>query len=297
MDRLDAMATLVAVLDEGGFSAASRRLGMPLATVSRKVAELEEHLGATLLTRSTRHVAATEVGLGFALTARRLIEELAEAERQAAGEYSTPRGLLVVAAPMVLGRAHLLPILAGFLDAYPEVKLDLRLTQSSLNLAEEQLDVAVTIGPAADSALRAVNVGQLRPVVVASPGYLARHGAPETLEALAAHQIISFAGHVTPIAWDFLGGHRVALRPRLFVTTAEAAVDAAIAGMGVAQLLCHQVSGAVGEGRLATLLRPHWGAPLPVQMVFAAGRTIPAKLRAFLDYVAPRLRPRLIFEP
>jgi DNA-binding transcriptional LysR family regulator len=297
MDRLDAMATFVAVLDEGGFSAASRRLGMPLATVSRKVAELEARLGAALLIRTTRHVAATEAGRGFAVTARRLIEELAEAERLVAGEYSTPRGLLTVAAPMVLGRAHLLPILAGFLGAYPEVKVDLRLTQSNLNLAEEQLDVALTIGPAADSALRMVNLGQLRPVVVASPVYLARHGAPETVAALAEHQIISFAGHVTPITWDFRDGGRVALRPRLFVSTAEAAVDAAIAGMGVAQLLCHQVSGAVGEGRLSTLLRPHWAEPLPVQMVFAAGRTTPAKLRAFVDYVAPRLRPRLVFDP
>ena len=297
MDRLDAMATFLAVLDEGGFSAASRRLGMPLATVSRKVAELEEHLGAPLLARTTRHVAATDAGQAFAATARRLIDELAEAERQAAGEYATPRGLLVVAAPVVLGRAHLLPVLAGFLDAYPEVKVDLRLTQSDLNLVEEHLDVAITIGPSPDSALRQVNLGHIRPVVVASPDYLARHGTPLLPEALAAHQIISFAGHATPIAWEFQGGRRVALRPRLCVTTAEAAADAAIAGMGVAQLLCHQVSGAVGGGRLATLLREHWGEPLPVQMVFAAGRTRPAKLRAFLDYVAPRLRPRLVFDP
>lgn len=297
MDRLDAMATFVAVLDEGGFSAASRRLGMPLATVSRKVAELEEHLGATLLTRTTRHVAATEAGQAFAATARRLMEELAEAERLAAGEYTTPRGLLVVAAPVLLGRVHLLPILSGFLDAYPEVKLYLRLTQSNLNLIEEQVDVAVTIGPAADSGLRVVNVGQLRPVVVASPDYLARHGEPATIEALEGHQIISFAGQASPIAWAFMGERRISLRPRLIVTTAEAALDAAIAGMGVAHLLCHQVSLPVAEGRLTTLLRQDWGAALPVQLVFAAGRAPPAKLRAFLDYVAPRLRPRLVFSP
>lgn len=297
MDRLDAMATFVAVLDEGGFSAASRRLGMPLATVSRKVAELEEHLGASLLTRTTRHVAATEAGQAFAATARRLLEELGEAERLAAGEYNTPRGLLVVAAPVLLGRVHLLPILSGFLDAFPEVKLDLRLTQSNLNLIEEQLDVAVTIGPTADSGLRVVNVGRLRPVVVASPDYLARHGEPATIAALEGHQIISFAGQVTPIAWAFMGERRISLRPRVIVTTAEAAVDAAIAGMGVAHLLCHQVSVPVAEGRLATLLRQDWGEALPVQLVFAAGRAPPAKLRAFLDYVVPRLRPRLVFSP
>lgn len=297
MDRLDAMATFVAVLDEGGFSAASRRLGMPLATVSRKVAELEEHLGATLLTRTTRHVAATEAGQAFAATARRLIEELGEAERLAAGEYTTPRGLLVVAAPVVLGRMHLLPILPGFLDAYPEVKLDLRLTQRDLSLIEDQVDVLLTIGPAPDSTLRMVHIGAVRPVVVASPDYLARHGAPETIEALEGHQIISFSGNATPVAWDFLGGGRVTLRPRLLVTTAEAAVDAALAGVGMAHLLCHQVSGPVAEGRLVTLLRPHWGEALPVQLVFAGGRAPPAKLRAFLDYVAPRLRPRLVFTP
>ncbi len=297
MDQLDAMATFIAVLEEGGFSAASRRMGMPVATVSRKVAELEEHLGASLLTRTTRHVVATSAGKAFAATARRLIEELAEAERLAAGEYCTPRGLLVVAAPVMLGRTHLLPILAGFLDAYPEVTVDLRLTQGILNPIEEQLDVAVTIGRSPDSGLRMVHVAEIREMVVASPNYLARHGTPETIEALQSHHIISFSGRAPPVAWEFLRSRRIAPRPRLMVTTAEAAVDAAIADIGVAHLMCHQVTLPVADGRLIPVLPPDWSDPLPVQLIFAAGHAPPAKLRAFLDYVAPRLRPRLVFAP
>lgn len=295
MDRLDAIAIFVAVVDAGGFSAASRRLGMPLASVSRKVQELEQHLGAQLLTRSTRHVAPTEAGEAFAVTAVRLLEELREAERVAAGEYREPRGVLAVAAPIVLGRLHLVPILAEFLDAYPLVAVDLRLSQAPVHLLEEQLDIAVTIGELGDSALKALRVGLIRPVVVASPSYLARFGTPAAPADLAQHRIVTFPGTDDPRAWTFRDGLKVRLQPRLVVSTAEAAADAAAAGLGIAHLLCHQVSLAVDEGKLDVLLREHWGDPLPVHLVHAGQRATPAKVKAFLDFVLPRLRPRLVF--
>ncbi len=295
MDRLDAIATFIAVVDEGGFSAASRRLGMPLASVSRKVQELEQHIGAQLLTRSTRHVTPTEAGDAFALTARRLLDDLQEAERIAAGEYREPRGDLAVAAPIVLGRLHLLPILAEFLDVYPKVRVNLRLSQAPVSLLEDQLHIAITIGELTDSALKAVRVGTIRPVVVASPAYLARHGTPETPEDLAGHRIVTYTGIDEPTVWSFRGGRKVRVEARLVVTTAEAAVDAAAAGLGIAHLLCHQVSPAVDEGRLAVLLREHWGDPLPVHLVHAGQRATPAKVKAFLEFVTPRLRPRLVF--
>ena len=285
MDRLDAIASFIAVVDAGGFSAAARQLGMPLATVSRKVAELEAHIGAQLLTRSTRRVAPTEAGAAFAATGRLLLEQLSEAERSVAGKYLSPRGLLRVAAPIVLGLAYLLPILADFMQAYPEVTLDLRLTQRPANLAEDHLDVAVMVGELPDSGLRAEHVGQIRLVVVASPGYL------------AAHQLIGHGEGEMASHWQFSSGRRLALRARLVVTTAEAAADAAVAGMGLAQLLCYQVYGAVADGRLTTLLRQDWGPPLDVHLKHGGDRIMPQKLRAFMAFVAPRLRPRLVFNP
>ena len=285
MDRLDAIASFIAVVDAGGFSTAARQLGMPLATVSRKVAELEAHIGAQLLTRSTRRVAPTEVGAAFAATGRLLLEQLSEAERSVAGKYLSPRGLLRVAAPIVLGLTYLLPILADFMQAYPEVTLDLRLTQRPANLAEDHLDVAVMVGELPDSGLRAEHVGQIRLVVVASPGYL------------AAHQLIDHGEGEMASHWQFGGGRRLALRARLVVTTAEAAADAAVAGMGLAQLLCYQVYGAVADGRLTTLLRQDWGPPLDVHLKHGGDRIMPQKLRAFMAFVAPRLRPRLVFNP
>jgi DNA-binding transcriptional LysR family regulator len=300
MDRLEAMSAFVAVVEAGGFSAAARRLGAPLTTVSRKVAELEDHLGVGLLIRTTRKVTLTDAGQAYFTRCRRLLDDLEEAERLASGEYQAPRGSLIVSAPLAMGRLHLTPIVAEFLAAYPDIDVELRLSDKFADLIENSVDVAVRVGHLPDSSMKALKVGSIRHVICASPGYLARHGAPETPSDLGAHHCVTFTGLEGAREWTFRAGRnsdRLTVRSRLAVDTAEAAADAATADVGVTRLLCYQVSKAVLDGRLKLVLRDFEPPPLPVNLVSVDVKLAPQKLKAFMDFVAPRLKARLIFEP
>jgi DNA-binding transcriptional LysR family regulator len=209
-----------------------------------------------------------------------------------------PRGELVVSAPVVLGRLYLTPIIAEFLAAYPEVDVNLRLADRLVNLVDEGVDVAVRVAALPDSSLRAVRVGQIRHVICASPAYLEKHGVPSRPQELTAHECVTFTGLDAAREWTFGGGPksvRAAVRSRLAVNAAEAAADAVIAGVGVTRLLCYQVAGAIGDGRLALLLRDFEPPPQPVSLIYPGARLMPQKLKAFIDYVGPRLRPGLAF--
>lgn len=296
MDRLDAMSVLLAIVEGGSLSAASRRLRMPLATVSRKVSELEAHLGTRLLVRSSRAVTLTDAGRSYAAAASQILEQVQEAERAAAGEYIAPRGDLIVTAPVVFGRLHVLPIAVAFLEAYPEIALRLTLSDGVADLAEDHIDVAIRIGPLPDSGLIAARVGLIRRVVAASPAYLAARGAPTRPQDLARHDCITFEGLGSPRAWRFTEGKSdvaVPIRSRLAVNTAEAAIDAAIAGLGLTRVLSYQVAAARRAGLIALVLEPFELAPWPVHLVHVGQGLLPVKLRAFLDFAAPRLRARL----
>ena len=203
MDRLDAMAVFLAVVDAGSLSGAARQLGMPLATVSRKVAALEAHLNTRLLHRTTRQLALTETGSAYVAACRRILDDIGETERTASGEYAMPRGELTVTAPMMFGRLHIVPVVAEFLARYPEIEINLVLTDRIMHLMDEHVDVAVRIGELPDSSLMATNVGKVRRVVCASPGYLAAHGAPATPAELATHDCISFEVMESRRAWVF----------------------------------------------------------------------------------------------
>jgi DNA-binding transcriptional LysR family regulator len=298
MDRLEAMTAFVAVVEAGGFSAAARRLGTPLTSVSRKVAELEDHLRARLLTRTTRKVTLTDTGQMYFQRCRRLLDELGESERLASGEYQAPRGGLTVSAPLALGRLHLTPIVAEFLAAYPDIDVALLLSDTVANIVADGVDVAVRVGQLPDSSLRALRVGSIHHVVCASPSYLARRGTPSKPSDLGTHHCVTFTGLEGSKEWTFRAGRKVerlAIRSRLAVNTAEAAADAACAGTGITRLLCYQVSGAVSDGRLQLLLRKFEPPPLPVSLVSPDAKLMPHKLRAFMDFVAPRLKARLVF--
>ena len=293
MDRLDAMTVFLAVVDEGSLSAAGRRLAMPLATVSRKLAELEGHLGARLLNRSTRRLELTEPGRGYEQACRRILDEVDGAERAVAGEYDAPRGELAVTAPIVFGRLHVLPIVNEFLRANAEVDVRLALGDRVAHLLDEHVDVAVRIGVLPDSRLNALPLGTLRSVVCASPGYLKAHGTPRTPADLARHRCITFEA-TFPAPWRFAGAPPFApVRPRLVVNTAEAAVDAAVAGLGVTRVLSYQAEAALRAKQLRLLLRKFEPAPVPVNLVYDGQQRVTSKLRAFLDFAAPRLRERL----
>jgi DNA-binding transcriptional LysR family regulator len=296
MDHLQSISTFVAVAEAGGFSAAARRLRMPLATVSRKVSQLEAYLKVRLFNRSTRRVALTESGRTFYESCRRILADIEEAERTAVGEYLSPRGELIMTAPVVFGRLHLVPVISEFLTAFPEVEVKLRLADRVLDLLDEHIDVALRIGELNDSSMIATRLGEVRRVVCASPRYLAKHGRPDHPRALADHQCVAFANLDLPHQWAFRESGRLvsyAVRPRLTVTTAEAAIDAATAGVGITRVLSYQVAGAVGAGNLMIVLEDFEPGPMPVNLVHASGRLVAQKLRAFLDFAAPRLRARL----
>ena len=296
MDRLRAMSVLAAAAEGGSLSAAGRRLGMPLPTVSRKIAELEAHLKTRLLLRSTRGLALTDAGRAYVAASRRILEEVDAAERAAAGEFSAPRGELTVAAPVLFGRLHVLPVAVDFLKAHPEIDLALALSDRVVNLREDEVDVAVRIGPLRDSALIATRVGEIGRVVCASPAYLAARGTPRAPEDLAAHDCITFEAAASGAAWTFAGRKgplSVPVRSRLSVNTADAAVDAAVAGLGVTRVLSYQAEGALRSGRLRRLLDASAPPPVPVSVLHGSGRLVPAKLRAFLDFAVPRMRRRL----
>lgn len=297
MDRIDAMKTLLAAVDGGSLSAASRRLGMPLATVSRKVADLESHLRAQILIRTSRKLMLTELGEHYVQACRRILDDLDAAERAAASEYQIPRGHLTVAASVMFGQIHVEPVLLDFLQAYPEITVRLALSDSVVNILDDHVDVAIRVGALPDSAMVAQRLGETGWVTCASPAYLDRHGEPQSPADLPAHQCILFEGHSSAQwsgeVWRFGSGKgriSVPVQPRLRVNTAGAALSAAIAGAGIVRLLRYQVVKAVKAGELQIVLPRFEPDPVPVHLLHTGGPNLPLKLRAFLDFAAPRLR-------
>lgn len=296
MDRADQMAVFVEVAERGSFVQAARRLGRSPAAVTRAIAELETRLGVRLLNRTTRAVTLTEAGHGLLAGARRVLADFDEIEGAAAGQGRAPRGELAVTAPIVFGRRHVTPIVTAFLDRYPDVTVRLLLLDRPVDLLEEGIDVAVRIGALPDSSAIATQVGTVRRVVVAAPSYLARHGAPEAPDDLVRHTVISFTGIGGAERWQFMGEAddvAVKVTPRLTVSTAEAALDAALGGFGITRLLSYQAAEALADGTLLRLLAASETRDLPVHLLYPAGRHPAPKLRAFVDFAAPRLRRRL----
>jgi DNA-binding transcriptional LysR family regulator len=296
MDRLDAMRVFVAVAGAGSLSAAARWLGAPLTTVSRKVMALEEQLGVRLITRTTRRLALTEPGRRYLAACRRVLADLDEAERSLLGEHGEPRGELAVTAPIVFGRLHVLPVVADFLRSFPQVDVRLLLLDRNVDLIEEGQDVAVRIGALPDSTLIATRVGAIRRIVCASPAYLERRGLPEAPEDLADHDCITFTPVGQPDRWVFpgeRGERRVPIHSRLVVNTAEAAVDAAVAGLGIACVLSYQAARPIADGALQLLLDDCAPLAMPVSLVHREARLPPAKVRSFVSFAAIRLRQTL----
>jgi DNA-binding transcriptional LysR family regulator len=296
MDRIEAMTTLLAVVEAGSLSAASRKLRVPLTTVSRRISDLEAHLKTQLLNRTSRRVTLTDAAETYIRSCRRILDDVDEAERVVSGEYRAPQGELTVTASMVLGRVHVVPVAAAFLKAYPDILLRLRLSDRVISLQEEHVDLGIRIGTLPDSGIVARRIGSVRRVVCASPDYLLSRGRPETPKDLASHDVVSFTGFVHAESWDFqIGGAKasVPVRSRLQIDAAEAVVEAALAGTGIIRLFSYHVAEAVKDGRLSLLLEDFETPPLPVNIVYLGGGLLPLKVRAFLDFAAPRLKARL----
>ena len=296
MDRLEAMSILLAAAETGSLSAAGRRLGKPLTTISRKMSELEAQLNVRLLNRAGRRLTLTDAGQSYAQAAKRILDDVREAERSASGEYAEPKGDLVITTSLIMGRQHVLPVVTEFLKVNPGVNVQLLLSNRIANMMEEPVDLAIRVGDRPDSSLIAIRLGSTRRVVCGSPGYFREHGIPKTPADLKAHDCVTIGGFMSPNTWTFKSGKsvmEVPIRSRLVVSTAEAALDAAIAGVGIASALSYQLPAAIKKGQLQIVLAKFEPEPMSVDMLYVGGRLMPRKLRAFCDFAAPRLKAAL----
>jgi len=300
MDRLEAMTILLAAVDAGSFSAASRHLRIPLPTVSRRVAELEEHLRVRLLLRGNRKLTLTDAGRDYLVSCRRIMEDLAEAERTATGEYRTPRGELCISAPPIMGRIHAVPVVVEFLRAYPDIRMRVELNDRMVNLLDEHVDLALRVGELPDSSMIAARVGLSRTMICASPAYLKIRGIPKKPGDLGSHECIAYEGYYSTLnSWEFRtkGASQTILVPsRLVVNSTDAAIAAAAAAAGIARVFSFQILDLVKAGSLVKLLEAHEPPPLPVNLIYPGQRQVPLKLRAFLDFSIPRFRDRLDYK-
>ena len=295
MDRIEAMSMLIEVTDRGSFSAAARSLNVPVTTLSRKISDLEAALGAKLLVRSTRKIDLTDAGATYLAAARRIIEQVEEAEREAAGEFTVPKGRLVITAPIQFGQLHVLPVVTDFIAQFPQIDVSLLLQDRNLQLVEDHIDMAVRIGSLPDSSMIATSIGSVRMVGCASPRLLKAHGMPETPQDLSRFPSVTIETPLSQPGWQFRDREErsplaISPTPRLSVTTVEAALRAAIRDTGVIRLFHYQVADAVKAGELQIILAEYEQQPVPVSLLHASRGQMPLKMRSFLDFAVPRLR-------
>jgi DNA-binding transcriptional LysR family regulator len=298
MDRLEAMAMLVKVVDEGSLSSAARALGVPLSTLSRRISDLEALLGARLLIRTTRKLTMTDSGVTYVAAARRLLEQVEEVEREAAGEFVTPKGELVVSAPLMFGRLHVLPVVADFLEQFPAINIRLLLADRNAQLIDDNVDMAIRIGNLPDSSYIATPIGSMRTVICARPDLIAKYGVPSLPDDLHRLPCVTVDAPAPSPGWQFQSMDSSAvwnlpIISRLSVSTAEVAIAAAIRGVGVTRVLHYQVYEAIASGALQVLLEAFEPPSTPIHVLHASRGHLPLKMRRFLDFAAPRLRAGL----
>lgn len=296
MDRIEAMKLFVATLDQGSLAGAGRLLKRSPAAVSRAIAFLETQVGVELLHRTTRSIRLSEAGERYAAACRRILTELEEAEIAAVGEKAAPRGVLTLTAPPISGEDFLRPILDEFLDAFPTVSARLLLLDRNVSLVDEGVDIALRVAQLPDSALIATRVGaDVRRVVVASPAYLDRNAPIATPADLASHRIIAFSNFGLD-SWSFAPApgstipRSVSFTPRMVVNSVRSALASAIEGRGLTRLYSYHVAEEVKAGKLNVVLAGSEFPALPIHLLTSPGRASVPKVRAFLDFAAPRLR-------
>ncbi len=289
---LNELFVFARVVQAGSFTGASRELGMPKSTVSRKVSELETRLGARLLQRTTRKLSLTDVGHTYYQHAQRVVAEVEEAERAVTRLQEVPRGLLRVTTPLNFG--FLGPIVASFLRRHPEVQVELVGADRIVDLVQEGFDVAVRAGPLADSTLVARRLGALQSFLVASPRFLRMHGTPKQPEDLERFDCVVFAGASDPTTWRLsLDGktRAVQVSPRLLVNDFEFLDEAARQGLGIAMLPLFRCIDDLRTKRLTRVL-PAWCSPqAPIHAVYPSTRHLSPTLRAFLDHLRAEMTP------
>jgi DNA-binding transcriptional LysR family regulator len=293
-DRARALALFVAVIDGGSFSAAARGLELTPSAVARAIDRIEARLGVRLLLRSTRGLTLTAEGQSYLLAARRILADLNDAEQQIADQGS-PRGRLRVNAALAHGRLCVVPLLGDFTHAYPNILVDIALTDTLIDVAGGQADVAVRFGPLADSALTARKLGESGRVIVAAPGYLARHGTPRVPEDLHAHNCLNFNFRRAEPTWPFRCDGRdfsLCVEGGIVANNGETLGQLAAAGVGVTRVGRFSVAAEIADGRLVPLLEDYNPGDVElIHAVFVGGTHLPARVRVFVDFLAERLAP------
>ncbi len=296
MDRFEELRVFVAVTETGAFARAAAGLNSSPPAVTRRIAALEDRLGVQLFNRTTRRVSLTEPGFRLFETARRILADLDAAESEAAGQATIPTGHLTITASVTFGRMVLTPIVTAFQKAYPQVTVTVRLLDRVVNLVEEGIDLAVRIGQLPDSTLIARKVGAIRPMLVSCANYLQRKGRPVTPEDLKTHDIIAFTGLMQHNEWTYQRNGRpgrIHLTPKFEINDATACLNTAMTGEGIAPALSYMVRDALASGKLEWILKQYSPPEIPVQIVYPQSRLIAPKVRAFVDFAAPRLRAAL----
>lgn len=290
MDKLRAMQTFVRIVERGSLTAAAETMASSLPAVVRTLAALEAALGVRLLNRTTRRIALTDEGREYYERCRRVLAELDAAEAALSARRAAPRGRLRVTAPVTFGRLHVAPLATEFAAAHPAVELELALLDRVVDLLEEGIDAAVRIAELADSSMVALPVGHTTRVVCASPAYLKRAGTPRAPAELARHRCVGFEPGAH--AWHF-GKERVAVHCALASNQVDVNLAACVAGLGLGRFLAYQVQALLDAGRLKRVLAEFEPAPLPIHVVYAHARHLSTNVRAFVDWIVPRLRRRM----
>ena len=291
MDRLTTLDLFVRIVDAGSFAAGAEQLGLSRALASRAILDLETRLGTRLLNRTTRRLSLTEAGAAFYRRAQRITADVVEAEEEATALHARPRGLLRVNAPMSFGVLHVAPAMAGYLERYPEVSVDLTLNDRVVDLLEDGTDLAIRIGRLADSSLIARRLAPCRILLCAAPSYLATHGTPAHPSDLIRHRCIAYAYGGDRGEWVLTGPEgevRIRIGARLQINNGDAIQAAIREGYGIARQPDFIAAPDLAAGRMVQIL-PEWRLPeLGIHAVYPPTRTLSAKVRSFVDFLAER---------
>ena len=297
MDKLQAMAVYSAVVEEQGFSAASRRLGIPLPTVSRKVAELETYLGTPLLIRTTRQVSVTDAGQRYYEDVQSILETVRDVEQRASGAFQQVKGLLTITAPTLFGRLFILPIVTDFMRLHERIDIRLNFTNHVLELPEERIDLGFRIGELPVHGVSSRPIGTVRRVTCGSSDYLQQRGTPERPKDIASHDCILFTRGGGKPVWRFRTptGQTVTVpvSSRLMINTVEDALDAVMLNHGLSQFFAYQVVSLVDSNRAAIVLADYEESAAPVSLVLPGKERMPQKVQAFCEFAVPVLQKRL----
>jgi DNA-binding transcriptional LysR family regulator len=294
MDKLRALSVFAAVVERGSFTAAADHLGLSRTASSRLVMELEADLGATLLNRTTRRISLTQVGEAYAGHARRILDQIDEADREASAQTSKPRGRLRITAPMSFGIRHLAPRLKTYMADYPEMQLDLVLNDRMVDLTDEGFDLAIRIGRLSDSSLIARKLAESRMILCAAPAYLRERGAPETLSDIAHHVTLGYPYWSGRDAWAFGTADgaimRVPVRNQVWSNNGDALLNAATSGLGIILQPAFIVHEALREGALVELFPDASPPPVDIHALYASRTFMPVRIRSFIDFLTDSFR-------